>query len=238
MTQSSNALDIISRQTGIFHGATYMTGTAMGSITSTSCTLTGTTFPSNPSGTPANGELVGALLVTAQVYGVILTYTSTSPAAITIDQWYSPTSSSGASTSNPSSGNWVVVPAFLPAVWMGLSTSTAAAVSTNAYLSQTGTSVSEIWNSGGGLNRAMSSSAHTVGQSTVVLTKTFTTTTADPGTSTVTTMGVFQHAVNAAPTTTTTGMMVYNTALSANAVLTNNGTDNVQITDTITVSAT
>ena len=166
MTQSSNALDIIGRQANVFHGANYMQGTAMTSITSTGASLTGATFPSASSGTPSNGELVGAIVVTGTVYGVILSHTVGPPAVITIDQWYNPTSASGAQAANPSTGNWTVVPAFMPAVWMGLSTSTTAASSSNAYLTQSG-SISEIWNSGGNLNRAIATSVHTVGTAVV-----------------------------------------------------------------------
>jgi hypothetical protein len=58
----------------------------------------------------------------------------------------------------------------------------------------------------------------------------------DPASSTVHRVGVFVHAVDAAPSTTTTGIMVYETNLSADAIMTNNGSDQLTVTETVTIS--
>jgi hypothetical protein len=215
-----------------------MTGTAAGSITATSLTLTSTTGPTGSSGGPPHntGALIGMAIVMGQRYGIILQHTAGPPAAITIDQWYDPTSASGAVGSNPASGNWVIVPGCMSAAWIGLSVATRTIAAGDPFLTNDGTTVSEIWNSGGGLNRAMASFAHSVGTSTLTLTKTFTSTGSDPASSTVHRIGIFLHAVNAAPSTTTTGVMVYETNLSYDAIITNNAVDNVAVTETITIS--
>lgn len=238
MAKTNNGFDAVARQNGGFLGAAYMTGTVAASITATSLSLTGITGPTGSSGGPPHntGALIGMAIVMGQRCGIILQHTAGPPMVLTIDQWYDPTSSSGAVGSTPSSGNWVIVPGNVAAAWMGLSTATRTIAAADAFLTNDGSTISELWNSGGGLNRAMAAWGHTVGAATFTLTHTFTTTVSDPASSTVNRIGVFQHGVGAAPTTTTTGIMIYETNLSAQAILTNNGTDNVSITETITIS--
>lgn len=231
-------MDAIARQNVGFNGAAYMTGTAATSITATGLSLTSTTGPTGSSGGPPHntGLLIGMAIVMGQRYGIILQHTAGPPMVLTIDQWYDPTSASGAVGSSPTTANWVIVPGNAPAAWIGLSVATRALAAADPFLTNDGTTVSEIWNSSGGLNRAIAAYAHTVGAATMTLTKTFTTTAQDPASSTVHRIGVFIHAVNAAPSTTTTGVMIYETNLSSDAILTNNGTDNLTVTETITIS--
>lgn len=238
MAKTNNGIDAIARQNGGFNGAAYMTGTAATSITTTGLSLTGATGPTASSGGPPHntGLLIGMAIVMGQRYGVILQHTVGPPMVLTIDQWYDPTSGTGVVGSSPATANWVIVPGNVAAAWIGLSVATRAIAAADPFLTNDGTTVSEIWNASGGLNRAMAAYAHTVGAATLTLTKTFTTTGSDPASSTVHRIGVFQHAVNAAPSTTTTGVMIYETNLSADAILTNNATDNLTCVETITIS--
>jgi len=155
---------------------------------------------------------------------------------LTLDQWTDPTSATGAAASNPSTGNWVIVPGAFCAAYVGLSVATRTIAAADAFLTNDGSTVSELWASGGGLNRALASFGHTIGTNTATLTKTFTSTANDPASSTIHRIGVFLHQVTAAPTTTTTGTMVYETNLSSDAIITNNATDNVQVVETITIT--
>lgn len=85
----------------------------------------------------------------------------------------------------------------------------------------------EITTGGGGLVRAQATYAHTNGQATATLTKTFTANGSDSLPATVAKIGVFNAA--------TSGTLVYETLLSAPATLTASG-DQLTITDTITIS--
>lgn len=238
MSKSNNGIDAIARQNLGFLGAAYMTGTAATAITGTSISLTGATGPTASSGGPPHntGSLIGMAIVMGQAYGVILQHTVGPPMVLTIDQWYNPASASGAVATSPTTANWVIVPGNVAAAWIGLTIATRAIAAADPFLTNDGTTVSELWNSGGGLNRAIAAFAHTVGAATATLTKTFTTTVSDPASSTVHRIGIFQHGVTVAPTTTTTGIMIYETNLSSDAILTNNGTDNLTVTETVTVS--
>lgn len=238
MSKVNNGIDTIARQVGNLFGAAYNTGTAAGSITGTSLTLTSTTGPSASSGGPPHntGALIGCVIVMGQRYGIILQHTVGPPAALTIDRWYDPTAPGGAAGSAPTTANWVIVPGNAPAAQLGLSVATLTIAAAHAFLTNDASTVSEIWNSGGGLNRALGTYAHTVGTSTYTLTKTWTSTVSDPSSSTVHRVGVFVHAVDAAPSTTTTGMMVYETNLSADAIITNNASDQLTVTETVTIS--
>jgi hypothetical protein len=242
MPKCNNGVDMVARATAGFNGAAYMSGSGgLGSITGTSVSLTSVTGPTGSTGGPPHntGVLIGMVITTGTVYGVILQHTAGPPAVITVDQWYNPASASGATGTTPSTGSYVISPGSFPAVWMGLTTATRtipSAPNADAFLTNDGTTISEVWNSGGGLNRAMPSFAHTVGTTTLTLTKTFTSTVSDPSSSTLNRIGLFCHAVNAAPSTTTTGVMLYETNLSAQAIITNNTTDNVTVTETVTIS--
>jgi hypothetical protein len=239
VSKVNNGVDTIARQSAGFLGASYMTGAGgLGSITATSVSLTGVTGPTGSSGGPPHntGTLIGMTISTASRYGVILQHTAGPPAVITVDQWYDPTSATGAVGSNPATGTYLITPGNFAAAWIGLTVATRTIAAADPFLTNDGTTVSEIWNGSGGLNRAMGSYSHTVGTATYSLAKTFTSTGTDPASSTVHRIGIFQHAVNAAPTTTTTGMLVYETNLPSDAIITNNGTDSLTITETVTIS--
>jgi hypothetical protein len=236
MSKVNNGIDAIAAQSGSLTAASYMTGTSTTAPTATTFPMDGATMPSASSGGPPHntGALLGKVVVRANRYGIILQHSATAATGLTIDQWYDPTT--GVVGSTPAAGQWVIAPGNAPAAQMGLSVATRAIAAADPFLTNDGTTVSEIWNSGGGLNRALAAYAHTVGTNTYTLTKTFTSTGSDPASSTVHRVGIFLHAVGAAPSTTTTGLMVYETNLSADAIITNNGTDSLTVTETVTIT--
>jgi hypothetical protein len=105
-------------------GYTGVSGTATSAATATTLTNTAAAFPTAGG---VNGGLQGHIVVcpAAGVYGVILSNTAT---VLTVDQWTSLTSATGAAGTSPASGAvYSVLPWAGPALWMGLSTSSAAA---------------------------------------------------------------------------------------------------------------
>ncbi len=104
-------------------GYTGVSGSAT-STSSTSLTNTGAAFPT--SGGP-NASLQGQVVICPVVgcYGVIMSNTAT---ALTVDQWTSLTSATGAAGSTPAStAVYAVTPWAGIATWIGLSTNSAAA---------------------------------------------------------------------------------------------------------------
>src|SRR5579859_927012 len=91
----------------------------------TSLTNSGAAFPTSGG---LNGSLQGHLVFVgpnssgtgSQVYGVVLTNTAT---VLTVDQWYDPTSTSGAAGTTPNAtGFYNVLASLGPMLWIGLST--------------------------------------------------------------------------------------------------------------------
>lgn len=95
-------------------------------VSATSLTNSGAAFPT--SGGPGAGGLAGQIVVatgTNTCYGVILSNTAT---VLTIDQWYDPTSTSGAASASPAATTpYIILSGAGSANWIGLSTATAAA---------------------------------------------------------------------------------------------------------------
>lgn len=214
--------------------------------TATQMADTGAAFTASTGtpGAPATGSgLVGRMIVAGPsaangaplAYGVIRDNTTT---AVNIDFWHT-IGAPQTVASTPSGVGYAILPAGPPAFWMGLSVATRADAGTNpgdAFLTNDGSTISEIFGaSQTGLSRQITAYAHTAGTSTYTVQNTFTQGASDPGSSAVAKVGIFVHAVTAAPTTTTTGLMLWNTNLSSTATLSAVG-DNVQITDTITVT--
>jgi hypothetical protein len=236
VSKVNNGIDAIAAQSGSYVAAAYLASAGgVASITATSASCTSITGPTASSGgPPQTGLLVGKTFILGARTATILQHTVGPPMVLTLDQWTDPTT--GAVGSNPTTGQYIIAPGNAPAVYMGLSVATLAISASHAFLTNDASTVSEIWNSGGGLNRALAAYAHTLGTATYTLVKTFTSTGSDPASSTVHRVGIFQHQVAAAPTTTTTGIMIYETNLSADAIITNNGTDSLTVTETVTIS--
>jgi hypothetical protein len=128
-----------------------------------------------------------------------------------------------------------VVPGGFPAFYMGISTATRVFTAADAVLTNDGTTVSELWFSGGGLRRRLASWAHTNGTATYTVSNTFTANGSDTLPQTIAKIGLFQHFVNTTVTTSNSGIILFQTLLSSTATLSASG-DNVAITDTVTIT--
>jgi hypothetical protein len=223
-----NGRDMVARAVG---GDTLgASGTATGT-TITSLTDSGASFTASSGGPPALGGLVGHVVVSAGVYGTIISNTTT---ALTIDQWHSPTAPETVGTT-PGNVAYVVVPGGFPAFYMGISIATRVFTAADTVLTNDGTTVSELWFSGGGLRRRLASWAHTNGTATYTVANTFTANGSDTLPQTIAKIGLFQHFVNTTVTTSNSGILLFQTLLSSTATLSASG-DNVAITDTVTIS--
>ena len=132
------------------------TGAATAS-TATSLTNSGATFPTAGNGL-AGQWVVCWISTTVMVYGRIVANTAT---VLTVDQWYSATSTTGAAGTTPAStAPYVVLPGGPPAEWMGLSTA-AAGTSADTALSSELTTL--------GFSRAIGTYAHTHAATTYTL---------------------------------------------------------------------
>lgn len=219
------------------------------SYTATQMADTGAAFSASTGtpGTPASGSgLVGRVIVvggiaanTAPVaYGTIRDNTTT---AVNIDFWHTisaPQTVATTPTGGGSGSGYAILPAAPPCFWMGLSIATRAFNAADAFLSNDGSTISEL--SGTvqvGLSRQIAAYAHTSGTTTYTIANTFTVGAGDSGLlpATIAKVGIFAHGANAAPTTTTTGVLLFNTNLGTTATVSLTG-DNVQITDTVTLT--
>lgn len=154
-------------------GPSFAFATATGSSTAvgaTSMTNSGASFPT------AGQGLAGQIVVSANRYGVIV---SNSGTVLTIDQWYDPTSATGASGSSPATGVYVILPGQNPASWLALTSSATTVTSADTVLA------SEL--AASGFSRAVGTYAHTAAASTYTLTKLFTAS----GTATINNEAVF-----------------------------------------------
>jgi hypothetical protein len=165
------------------------------------------------------------------VFGVIISNTAT---VLTVDCWHSMTVP-GTVGSTPGNIAYNILPGAAPFIYVGISVATRANNAADAFLSNDGTTISELFFTGGGLVRKASTWAHTTGTSTFTLTTTWTANGSDTLPQTIAKWGNFQALNTIAPTTTTTGPMLFNTLLGSTATLAASG-DNVTITDTVTES--
>lgn len=229
--------------TGIDHAARQVggddigrTGTGAGvSYSATTCTDTGGTFPaSTATNGNHNGGLVGHVIVVNNVYGVISNNTST---VLTVDFWHNATTPETTGSTPSNNTTYVVLPGGFASYWIGLSSASRAPAAADAFLTNDGTTISEIFgNTQAGLSRQRGTYSHTNGTTTFTLVKTFTCTAADGGGSGVqiNKYGVFVHGITAAPTTTTSGVMIFTGAIPSPPTLLTN--DTIQITETITIA--
>lgn len=158
----TNALDWLAKAMG--QGPSFAFATAQGTLTGatgTTATNSGATFPTAGQGLAGSIVVVGANSsgVGSVVYGVIVSNTGT---ALTVDQWYSGTSTSGAAGTTPSTtGQYIILPGQNPAAWMAV-TSDATGPSTADT-----TLASEL--TGSGFARAVGTYAHTAAATTYTL---------------------------------------------------------------------
>jgi|SRR5579872_6151933 len=167
----SMAGDITANATGY----TGVTGTASSAPSATTLTNSGAAFPTSGG---VNGSLQGHIIVcpVAGVYGVIMSNTAT---VITVDQWYNMASSSGAAGTTPSNGAaYAILPFAGAALWVGLSTNSAAAAAGDVLRTADGlfadgtTGAAATEQTGSGLARAFIQPTFSAGQ--YLLSKVFT----------------------------------------------------------------
>lgn len=213
----TNALDWLAKAMGA--GPSTAFASAAGAATATTATTltnSGATFPTSGQG------LAGCLVVAApnssgagsKVYGVIVSNTAT---ALTVDQWYDPTSTSGAAGSTPNAtASYVILPGQNPAAWLAVTTDAVAPATSDTTLA------SELTTNG--FSRAVGTYAHTAAATTYTLTHTWTAT----GTDTIN-----KEAVFGAANTTGGGVMPFESAEPSPPTLVSG--DTLQNTVTITI---
>lgn len=180
----------------------------------------------------AGGIAAGAAPV---AYGVIQENSAT---VVTIDVWHNITAPETVATTPTSGGSgnpYTILPAATPCFYMGISVATRVFTASDNFLTNDGSTVSELFFSGGGLRRRSATYAHTSGTATYTIQFTFTANGSDTLPQTVAKVGIFASWPNLAITTSNTGVILFQTLLSSTATLSAVG-DNVQITDTVTIS--
>lgn len=217
-TGYTNRRDFQSKAMGM--GPSFAFATATGNATATSATSltnTGASFPT------AGQGLAGQIVVASRnssgtgvtVYGIIVSNTAT---VLTVDQWYDPTSATGAAGTTPNAtGAYVVLPGQGPASWLGVTADATASAATDTTL------LSEITTNG--FARAVGTYAHTAAATTYTLQKTFTAS----GTATINRCAVF-----GASSPTGGGVMPFINAVPSPPTLVSG--DTLQLTVTVTIN--
>jgi hypothetical protein len=198
-------------------GPAFAFATAQGNATSVS----GTSLTAS-SGFPTTGQgLAGCIVVAgpnasgvgSKVYGVIV---SNSATVLTIDQWYDPTSTTGAQGTAPNGTcSYVVVPGQNPAAWNAVTSNAAAPVNTDTTLNSELTS--------NGFSRLVATYAHSAAGSTYTLTSLWTAS----GTETIN-----KEAQFGAANTTAGGVMPFESAEPSPPTLVSGDT----LTNTVTIT--
>lgn len=222
-------------QRGVMSGditanSTSYTGVAGAATGATATTLTnsGAAFPTSGG---INGSLQGHIVVattTNSRYGVILSNTGT---ALTIDQWYDPTSATGASGSTPSTTTaYQILPGMGPALWIGLTTNSAAAAAGDVLRTADGlfgdgtTGAAATETTTNGLARAYQQATYATGNYALAHTWTYT------GSGAV----VLAKVVLCNSLAAAGSLMFLETLLSATGTVTANG-DTIAVTWTVTL---
>lgn len=163
----TNALDWLAKAMG--QGPSFTFATAAGAaaaaitVTGTSLTNTGAAFPTAGQGLAGSTIVAYGLTNNAFVYGVITSNTAT---ALTIDQWYSVTSTAGAAGTTPTTSGgsattgiaYIILPGQNPAPWMAVSATVHTPATTDTTLSGELTS--------GGFARGVGTYTHTAAGTT------------------------------------------------------------------------
>jgi hypothetical protein len=160
VTNSGN--DWLARAMGM--GCSFTFATAAGTATASSATTltnSGASFPTAGLGLAGQIVFVGANSsgTGSTVYGRISSNSST---VLTVDEWYSPTSATGAAGTTPNAtGQYLIAPGQSPAEWMAVTASSFTPNATDTTLVGESTS--------GGTARAVGTFAHTTGTTTYTL---------------------------------------------------------------------
>jgi hypothetical protein len=161
----TNAYDWLAKAMGM--GPSFAFASAQGTATatsSTSLTNSGASFPTAGQGLAGCMVVVGANAsgVGAVVWGYITANTST---VLTVDQWYSGASTSGAAGSTPNAtGQYIILPGQAPASWMCLTASSFTPSTADTSLNSQGSELTT-----NGFARAVGTWAHTAAASTYTL---------------------------------------------------------------------
>ncbi len=178
----TNGYDWLAKAMG--QGPSFAFASAQGtltSVTATSATNSGAAFPTAGQGLAGSIVVVGPNSSGAGsvVYGVITSNTGT---ALTVDQWYSGTSTTGAAGTTPNgTGQYIILPGQNPAAWLCLSASVFTPSTADTSLNSQGAELTI-----NGFSRAVGSYSHTAAATTFTLAHTWTAT----GTSTINNEGV------------------------------------------------
>lgn len=189
----TNRRDWQAKAMGLGPSFTFATATgAATAATATSLTNSGAAFPT--AGQALAGQIVVAWIsTTVMVYGVIVSNTAT---ALTVDQWYSATSTTGAAGTTPANtAPYIVIPGQNPASFLAVTQNAVAPANTDTTLTAELTTAD--W------ARSVGSWSHTAAATTYVLTHTFTSTT---------TVTINKEAVFGAVNTTGGGVMPFESA--------------------------
>lgn len=207
MTKTNSSYDMQAAQMG---------GDIMGD--SGTATATSATSMTDSGKAWTTNAWAGHVVVSAGVYGVIVSNTAT---VLTVDRWNAPATPGGAAGSTPGNVAYVILPGNAPAMFMAVSANTTAVTGTDTTLA------GEITTAGGGLIRKICTYAHTASATTYTLSVTFTTTGSDSLPVTIGKIGIFQSVANA-------GKSLFQTLLSPTATLSASG-DQLSVTDTVSM---
>lgn len=199
-------------------GPSFTFATAQGTATAssaTSLTNSGASFPTAGQGLAGSIVVVSANTsgVGSTVYGVIVSNTAT---VLTVDQWYSGTSTSGAAGTTPNAtGQYIILPGQNPASWLAVTSNATAPAASDTTLTSEATS--------GGFARAVGTYSHTAAATTYALAFTFTASS---------TLTVNKEAVFGACNTTGGGVMPFESAETSPPTLVSGDT----LTQTVTIT--
>jgi hypothetical protein len=213
----TNAYDWLAKAMG--QGPSFAFASAQGTLTSvtgTTATNSGATFPTTGQGLAGSIVVVGANASGSGsvVYGVIASNTST---VLTVDQWTSGTSTTGAAGTTPNAtGQYIILPGQNPAAWM--------AVTANSFSPATSDTTLAGELSSNGFSRAVGTYSHTAAASTYSLVHLWTAT----GTETINNEAQF-----GAATITAGGVMPFESAEPSPPTLVSG--DTLQNTVTVTI---
>lgn len=196
--------------------------TAFATVQGAATAATATTLTNSGAAFPTAGQgLAGKIVVAcpnsagvgSKVWGVIVSNTAT---ALTVDQWYDPTSTTGAAGTTPNAtASYVIVPGQAPAPWMAVTQNAAAAAASDTTLTAELTTADWL--------RAIGTYAHTAAASTYTLVHLWTSTT---------TVTINKEAQFGACNTTGGGVMPFESAEPSPPTLVSGDT----LTNTVTIT--
>lgn len=169
----TNAYDWLAKAMGMGQSAMFATASAAAvsttTISGTSLTNSVASFPTSGQGLAGQVVVVYGLANNAFVWGYITGNTGT---ALTVDQWYSATSTTGGAGTTPTTSGgssttgiaYLILPGQMSAAWLAVSVSTFTPSTADTSLNSQGAELAAS-----GFNRAVGTYAHTAAASTYTL---------------------------------------------------------------------